>query len=284
MPGRTPTRREFLALTAIAATAARAQKNAPPIGLQQTAVGRNIQQDLPATLRAVAAMGYDLIEFSAGSWAKWTPAEARSVRAQLDSLKLRCRSTHNEIASFTGDGVAKAIEINGIVGSDTIVSVRGPGSAAAPANLDAWKRFSDQLSATADRLRAAHMTLGFHNHEIEFRPLEGTRPIDILAANKDIVSFHLNVGLCLKGGGDPAAFIGQCPGRIQSLLCQDFEGKARWKEILPAAERTGGLQFYLIQRTDGLSLVPREGDDLLDFARQDLAFFRKLRDGSIHAR
>jgi len=38
----------------------------------------------------------------------------------------------------------------------------------------------------------------------------------------------------------------------------------------------GGLQFYLIQRTDGLSLVPREGDDLLDFAHKDLEYFRGL--------
>lgn len=44
-----------------------------------------------------------------------------------------------------------------------------------------------------------------------------------------------------------------------------------------AAERGGGVQFYLVQRTDGLFLVPREGDDLLEFARKDLQYFRTLR-------
>jgi len=118
--------------------------------------------------------------------------------------------------------------------------------------------------------------LGFHNHGIEFQPVEGTRPIDILAANQDITSFHLNIGLCLQAGGDPIAFIQQCPGRIQSLLIQDYKGQARWKEIFSAAEGKGGLQFYLIQRTDGLFLVQREGNDLLDFAQQDLQYFRRL--------
>ena len=63
-----------------------------PIGLQQTAVGRNIQQDLIGTLRAVAKMGYDLIEFSAGTFMKWTPDQARQVRTLLDDLRLKCRT------------------------------------------------------------------------------------------------------------------------------------------------------------------------------------------------
>jgi sugar phosphate isomerase/epimerase len=235
-----------------------------------------MQQDLPGTLRAVAKMGYQIIEFSAGTFMKWSPSDAKQVRVLLDELNLRCRSTHNEIVSFSGDGLSQAIELNLMIGSDTLVSVRGPGTPASPPTLDAWKHFSDQLSHAADRIRAAHMTLGFHNHDIEFKLNEGIRPIDILAANKDITSFHLNLGLCLKGGGDPIAFLKQCPGRIQSILCQDFEGKARWKETFATAENGNGLQFYLIQRTDGLSLAPREGNDLLDFARKDLEYFRQL--------
>jgi sugar phosphate isomerase/epimerase len=269
-------RRQFGMFAAAAVNSLRAQSRPVPIGLQQTAVSRNIQQDLPGTLRAIAKMGYDIVEFSAGTFMKWSPADAQQVRAVLNDVNLRCRSTHNEIASFSGDGLSRAIELNHIIGSDTLVSVRGPGTPAAPPALDAWKRFSDQLSQAADRIRAAGMTLGFHNHDIEFKPNEGVRPIDILAANKDITSFHLNLGLCLKGGGDPIAFLKQCPGRVQSILCQDFEGKARWTETFATAEKGSGLEFYLIQRTDGLSLVPREGTDLLDFARQDLQYFRRL--------
>jgi sugar phosphate isomerase/epimerase len=283
-------RRQFAVLAAASAAGLKAQtKKQFPIGLQQTAVGRNIQQDLTGTLRAIAKMGYDLIEFSAGSFMTWTPDQARQVRALLDELNLKCRSTHNEIVSFSGDGLSKSIELNQIIGSDTLVSVRGPGptpgggrgaasggTPAARPTLDAWKRFSDQLSQSADRIRSAKMTLGFHNHGIEFEPVERTRPIDILAANKDITSFHLNIGLCLQAGGDPIAFIEQCTGRIQSLLVQDYKGQARWKEIFDTAEKTGRLQFYLLQRTDGLFLVEREGNDLLDFAAKDLQYFRQL--------
>jgi sugar phosphate isomerase/epimerase len=278
MKSRSTSRRRFLFLSASAAGVLGAQPGRQIlIGLQQTAVNKNLRQDFNGTLRAIAGMGYDLIEFSANTFMTWTPAHAKEVRSLLDELHLRCRSTHNEIASFSGDGLSKSIEINHILGSDTIVSVRGPGTPAAPATLDTWKQFSDTLSAAAGRIHSAGMTLGFHNHEVEFKALATTRPIDILAANKDIVSFHLNIGLCLKAGGDPVAFIRQCPGRIQTLLIQDYMGRANWNQILPAAENRGGLQFYLIQRTDGLFLVERQGDDLLDFAKNDLEYFRQLR-------
>jgi sugar phosphate isomerase/epimerase len=285
MPSRLLSRRRFAFVSAISTAGLHAQNGQRiPVGLQQSAVLRNLQQNFDGTLRAIAGMGYDTIEFSANTFMTWTPARAKEVRALLDEIHLPCRSTHNEIVSFSGDGLSKAIELNLILGSDTMVSVRGPGTPAAPATLDAWKRFSEHLSTAADRIRAARMTLGFHNHDVEFKPLEGSRPIDILAANKDIASFHLNIGLCLKGGGDPVAFIRQCPGRIQSLLIQDYMNKANWKEILPAAEKTGGLQFYLIQRTDGLFLVERQGDDLLDHVKKDLAYFRQLRASAVAAK
>src|ERR1700730_10993532 len=159
-------RRQFAVLAAASAVGLNAQtKMQFPIGLQQTAVGRNIQQDLNGTLRAIAKMGYDLIEFSAGTFMNWTPDQARQVRALLDELNLKCRSTHNEIVSFSGDGLSKSIELNQIIGSDTLVSVRGPGptpgggrgaarggTPAAPPTLDAWKEFSEELIQARHRM------------------------------------------------------------------------------------------------------------------------------------
>src|SRR5215469_10904505 len=95
-------RRDFVLFTAGSAFVFAAPKRIP-IGLQQTAVNKNIHQDLEGTLRAVAGMGYNVIEFSANTFMTWTPDKARSVRSLLDSVNLRCRSTHNEIASFSGD-------------------------------------------------------------------------------------------------------------------------------------------------------------------------------------
>ncbi|MDQ1470704.1 MAG: hypothetical protein QOJ99_2184, partial [Bryobacterales bacterium] len=120
-------RRQFAILSAASLMRATAQDTKQvPVGLQQTAVNRNIQEDLPATLRAIAKAGYNIIEFSAVTFMKWSSPEAKQVKSQLDDLNLRCRSTHNEIVSFSGDGLSKAIELNQLIGSNTLVSVRGP--------------------------------------------------------------------------------------------------------------------------------------------------------------
>src|SRR5277367_6763629 len=155
-------RRRFVMLAASAATL-KAQAKRIPIGLQQTAVGRNLHDDLPGTIRAVAKMGYENIEFSANTFMAWTPDKAKEVRSTMDGVNLKCRSTHNEIVSFSGDGLSKAIELNQILGSTTLVSVRGPaptggarggGGPVVQPTVDAWKHFSDQLSQAADRIRA----------------------------------------------------------------------------------------------------------------------------------
>src|SRR5882724_3563127 len=133
-------RRQFAILAAASAGLRAQTRSRFPVGLQQTAVGRNIQQDLTGTLRAISKMGYAIVEFSAGTFMNWTPDKAREVRTLLDELNLKCRSTHNEIISFSGVGLSKSLELNQIIGSDTLVSVRGPAAVQGrPPALDAWK-------------------------------------------------------------------------------------------------------------------------------------------------
>jgi sugar phosphate isomerase/epimerase len=278
-------RREVLATMAAGASTAlfaRPEKRIP-VGLMLFAVRQELERDLPGTLQAVAQIGFEGVEFF-GPYIDWTPAAAKQIRAQLDSLGMRCLSTHNEAPAFTPEGLSHAIELNQILGSPNIVCVRGLAKGAAKGfegeGLDGWKRIADKLKQASERLGPLKMTCGFHNHAVEFIPINGTRPIDILARNNDL-QFHLNVGLCRQGKADPIAFIEQYPGRMQAVLCTDSpndasghppligKGTAPWKQIFAAAERTGGVRFYLIQQ-EGSEEPP------LEAVRQDLQFFHRL--------
>jgi len=277
-------RRRFVAATAaIAANLIAQNRGNVPVGLQVSALGKNMEQDPSGTLRAVAKMGYDLVEFPTEPYMHWEPARLKEIRATLDSLHLPCRSTRGEIISFTGEGLRKTIELNRILGADTLVSVRGPqptggrGPNAKPVTLDGWKNYFDIMHNAAEQLRADRMVLGFHNHDVEFKQLEDKRPLDLLAANNDFVAFHLNLGWCLRADADPVEFCKVLAGKVQSIQAQDYQGKARWKEVFAAAEGPGKIQFYLIQRaSNGLALVQREGNDLIDFAKKDLDYFKQL--------
>jgi len=254
-------RRAFLAMAAAAPFAAssalRGAKNVP-VGLELYSVRGELAKDLLGTVAAVGKMGYQVVEFYA-PYLEWTPETARSVRKVLDDSGLKCRSTHNNGPSFTPDGLKKAIELNQIVGSTCVVMASAPRATA----IDDWKRLADQLTAVSAQLKPLGMATGYHNHQVEWRPLDGKRPMDVIAAGtpKDVV-LQFDVGTCLEVGADPIAWIGANPGRIKSVHCKDWaldrgysvafgEGDAPWKKIFDAVEATGGVEYYLIEQETG---------------------------------
>src|ERR1039458_5621036 len=65
-----------------------------PIGLELYSVRGKLARDLPKTLKTVAKLGYEVVEFYS-PYFKWRPAYTKDVRAQMDDLGLRCYLTPN---------------------------------------------------------------------------------------------------------------------------------------------------------------------------------------------
>src|SRR6266481_6709368 len=103
-------RRSFLALSAAVPLApAMAKSKHIPVGLELYSVREQLKQDLMGTVRGVAKMGYEDVEFYA-PYFEWTPAYAKDVRKLLDDLGIRCLSTHNSSTYFTVENLPHAIE------------------------------------------------------------------------------------------------------------------------------------------------------------------------------
>jgi sugar phosphate isomerase/epimerase len=252
----TLSRRSFLALTAItpfAVTAA--SRKQIPVGLELYSVRNELEKDLPGTLDAVAKMGYECVEFYSPYY-DWTPEDVKKVRTQLDTLKLRCYSTHNGLKSFKPDGIERAIELNKALDGRYVV-LADPGEIS---DIDGWKRIAETLNTANDTLKSHGLHAGYHNHQLEWKPIRGQKPMEVLAANTDkSIMLQLDVGTCLETGNDPVAWINQNPGRIRSMHCKDWspekgyrvlvgQGVAPWKKIFEAAEKTGGIEYYLIEQ------------------------------------
>lgn len=289
-------RRHFLKLAA--ATAAGLAAKTPlaiaadtaakkvPIGIELYGVREALKADLFGTVKAVAKMGYEAVEFYS-AYAKWEIAYAKEVRALLDDLGVRCLSTHNSIESFTpGDGMAKAIEINKILGTRQMILASAPGKTK---TVDTWKALCEQMTTAVTQLAPLGLSAGFHNHHMEWLPVaEGApRAMDIIAANtpKEFI-LQLDVGTCVEAGVDPVAWVKANPGRIRSMHLKDWapgdkaeekgyrvlfgEGVAPWKELIAAAESVGGIEVFLIEQ---------EGSRFseLETAERCLASWKKLR-------
>ena len=275
-------RRTFLAMAGAVpmAAAAFAQPKGVPVGLELYSVRDELKKDLNATVTAVAKMGYQVVEFYSPYY-DWTLEQAKDVRKLLDDLGIKCPSTHNGGVSISADGMQKAIELNQILGSRYII-LASPGKIV---DASGWKTLAERLTAAAEKLRPLGMFTGFHNHQLEWRPIAeiGQRPMDVLAAGtpKD-VALQLDCGTCVEAGADPVAWIKANPGRIKSTHLKEWdkergyavafgEGAVPWKELIGAAEATGGVEYHLIEQ----EVAGAEGS--LAMARRCLENYKKLR-------
>ena len=235
-----------------------------PIGLELYSVRGELMRSPFATLKAVAKIGYEAVEFYA-PYFSWSPPMAKDIRSLMDDEGLRCYSTHNHFDSFKpGEAnMGKAIELNQILGARHLILSSAPGGTK---GIEDWKRLCGQLTTAVDQLNAHGLLAGFHNHQTEWAPLDGgVRVMDVIAANtpKEFV-LQFDVGTCMEAGADPLAWIKANPGRIRSLHLKDWapgdsklekgyrvlfgEGVTPWKEILAAAESVGGAEFYLMEQ------------------------------------
>src|SRR6202047_2245926 len=273
-------RRSFLALSAMLPLSLRAfAATSIPVGLELYSVRNALKDDLTGTVRTVAQVGYQCVEFYA-PYFDWTEPQTKEMRKLLDDLGIRCFSTHNNSSYFTPENLKRAGDMNLTLGSRYVImssSQPNPG-------LDGWKEVADTLNAAADQLAPAGLKTGYHNHELYFSPVDGKRPIEILAKNtKPSIALQFDIGTCLKAGSDPVAWIRSNSGRIRSLHCKDWspdsgkgftvlfgEGAADWKNILAEAESAGRAEYYLMEQ---------EGSRFseLDTARKCLESFRALR-------
>lgn len=226
-----------------------------PIGLEVYSVREEFKKDEMATVEGLGRMGYECVEFH-GVYADWTPQHAKDIRKKLDSLNMKCYSTHNNKKAFSGDELKRVVELNKILGSRYIV-LASPGKVS---TLDDWKQVADVLNKGNTELRRSGLHAGYHNHIAEWQAVDGKLPMEVLAENTDkSIMLQLDVGHCLSGGGDPVAWINGHPGRTRSLHLKDWskekefqalfgEGVAPWRKILSAAQDKGGVEFYLIEQ------------------------------------
>src|SRR2546422_5535262 len=200
MPSRNSvSRRSFLSSTASVAmmsAATRGNGKHVPVGLELYSVRDQLKEELMGTVRAVAKMGYEDVEFYSPYFA-WTVDYAKDVRKLLDDLGVRCLSTHNDSQSFTPENLPRAIALNQIIGSKLIVMASG----GRVQGLDGWKGVAERLNQAADKLKPQGLRTGYHNHAAEFRPVDGRRPIEIIAENtgKEAV-LQFDVGTCIEAG------------------------------------------------------------------------------------
>jgi len=183
----TLSRRTILGMGA-AALLAKADPLGLPIGCQTYPVRDTIGKDFDGTLRELAGIGFRYIEMCSppgyvsagfGPLVDIKPAE---MRRRIQAAGLRCESCHygfRELKESLDDRIAFAREL-GL--KQMVVSTFGlPGTA----TMDDWSKAAETLNGIGERVQQASMQLGFHNHDFEFRKIDGVLIYDALMQRLD---------------------------------------------------------------------------------------------------
>ncbi|MHB0962241.1 MAG: sugar phosphate isomerase/epimerase family protein [Gemmatimonadaceae bacterium] len=222
------------------------------IGLQLYTVRSLMTKDMPGTMAAVAAAGYREVEF-AGYFGR-TPAE---VRQMLEAHGLTAPSTHigleavREQFGVTAE-LAQAIGIRYL----TVASL----DMRTLKSADDWKRMADVFNDIGRRTKTAGLRFAYHNHSVEFTPIDGAVPLDLLIDGTDasLVAFELDLFWAMKAGQDPRAYFAKHPGRFAMVHVKDAtaapasdmtdvgSGVMDWKRIF-ALHKKAGIRHYFVE-------------------------------------
>jgi len=179
-----------------------------PVGLELYSVREALKADPEGTVRTVAQMGYECVEFYA-PYQDWSEAQTKQMRKLMDDLGVRCYSTHNNEKHLSTENIGQTRDRNLILGCKYVVLAWSEPNK----GLDGWKALADELNTAAEKLEPAGLKAGYHNHQAEWKVVDGQRPMEILAKNtKPSVMLQLDVGTCLEAAGDPVEWIRANPG------------------------------------------------------------------------
>ena len=189
------------------------------VGIQLFGVRNSMQQDFEGTLKAIAEMGYEYVEF-AGYYGK-TKEELKEV---LDKYGLKCVSVHQGLDFYDedADSAAEFLKYFGVK-----YSVAPWYDKAKLAGNDAWKDTVERFIKVGKVLKAHGMKLGYHNHEFEFETYEGKYLHDYIfeAIDEDKIVPELDTCWVRYAGLDPANLIRKYKGRVEIVHLKDFTCK-----------------------------------------------------------
>jgi sugar phosphate isomerase/epimerase len=276
-----------------AATPGFAAKRAPlfkrinkPLGVQLYALGEAAQKDLAGTLKRLAAIGYTDFELPGlyGRSPKDLRADADAAGVRFSSIhmglparlppgSLTLMSSPQEIADALGTlGIKKAVLPIPLLPDNFAVPAGGNIRDALVAGieaggLDMWKRMGGLLNERAAALKPFGIDMGYHNHNMEFKPQGGTTGWEVLLKELDphLVFIELDLGWISAAGLDAAAEIKRLKGRIRMVHIKDIKattktnymlqqdpvevglGMLNWHKILPACIEAGVQHYYVEQ-------------------------------------
>ncbi len=187
------------------------------IGIQLYGVKHAMAADFEGTLKAIADMGYEYVEF-AGYHGK----TAEELVAVLDKYGLKCVSVHQGIDFYDEDPQAKVEFLKAFGTKYSIIPWYDVKKLAGSPD---WEVTKERFIETAKLLHENGMTLGYHNHDFEFtNKHEGKTLHDHIVEALPAEMFEPQFDTCWVhyAGINPVEKLREFNGRVTVVHLKDF--------------------------------------------------------------
>ncbi len=266
-------RQEFLKISALAVSGTLLPHintfGKPPqhkVGLQLYTLRNELPKDLEGTLKKVADIGYREVELFGYSDGKFFGKSPKEFHTLLQSLGLTAPSGHyttgNTMPAAKGtltNGWVQAADDAAALGQKYMVcAFLFPDERT---TLDQYKKHAELFTKSAEVCKQRGIQFCYHNHDFEFKPIDGQLPYDLLLKETDpkLVKMELDLYWVSFAGKDPVELFKKHPGRFPMWHVKDMEktterafaevgtGSINFQKIFDAA-KTAGLQHYFVEQ------------------------------------
>ena len=186
------------------------------VGIQLYGVRTAMAEDFEGTLKAIADMGYEYVEF-AGYYGR----TAEEIKDILDKYGLKCISVHQSLDFYSKDADAAAEFLKHFGVKYSIIPWYNKEKLAGG---DEWQNSVLEFKRVAQVLKAHGMQLGYHNHDFEFEKHEGKYLHDYIFGEVGAELIYPEIDTCWVhyAGINPADKIREFSGRVEIVHLKDF--------------------------------------------------------------
>ncbi len=230
------------------------------ISIQLWSVKDDIKEDFKGTLKQIADMGFDGVEF-AGSFGPYKN-DPQGLKQFLDQLGLKVSGAHVGFKNFKGNNFQKTVDFYKALDAKMLII---------PMDQRAFKAnkvdaFISDLIALSERLKPYGMQTGYHNHWQEFGSYNKTTFWDHIAASTpDEVILQLDIGWVEYAGQDPVEYVKRYPGRTLTshYKAKRMKGKypsgklpfigqdgTDWNAVINAQLSQGGTEWFVVEQEE----------------------------------
>lgn len=227
------------------------------IGLIVNVIEAELKKDWQGTLRAVAEMGYNNLEFS-----NYFGDSREQFKKFMKEIGLKPLSGGSSLGQMKKEDVLQKMIDDALYLEKKYLICYWPWMDSGDnKKLDDFKKAAEEMNKLGEQVNKAGLRFAFHNHDKEFVGVEGYQwgyEVFLKETDPAKVAMLLDLYWITKGGGDPVQLLKQYPNRFELFHVKDMDKTAERSFTCPgygiidfktifAEAKKAGVKHYIVE-------------------------------------